>query len=119
MEITPALIERVDDELRCIHLNDRFKFVKAQLDKIRPEATFRLKDKDFEEEIEIRYSIPRKFFGEGPIEDIETMINICKNINLHSKYRMQTINISTLKVRAEYYNKEDGTSIRISTLRWH
>lgn len=117
MEVTPALIERLDSELRCIQLNDRFKFVKAQLDKTRPEATFRFKDKDFEEDIEIKYSIPQKYFGENPIEDIETMINICKNINLHSKYKMQTINISTLKVKAEYYNKEDGTSIRVSTLR--
>lgn len=117
MEITPELVERLDDELRCIHLNNRFKFVKAQLDKSRPEATFKLKDKVSEEDIEIRYSIPSKFFGESPISDIETMINICKNINIHSKYKMQTINISPLKVKAEYYNNEDGTSIRISTLR--
>lgn len=118
MEITQELIERVDIELRCIHLDDRFKFVKAQLDKTRPEATFRYKDKDFDADIEIKYSIPQKFFGAGIVRDIETLINICRSLKLHDKYKMYNLNISSKKYKAEYYNKEDGTSITVSTLRY-
>ena len=117
MELTTEIFEMVDDELRCIQLDNRFKFIKAQLDKPRPEATFMYKDNDSEVDMEIKYSVPKKFFGAGVVKDIETLMNICKSIHINANYKMQNINIGTRKVKGEYYNKQDGTSITISTLR--
>lgn len=117
MEITPELIIRVDEDLRCICINENFKFVKARLDKDRPELLFRYKDKDFDIETEIKYSVPAKFLGSGVVRDIENLINICKNLKLNNNYKMHNLNISTKKYKAEYYNHEDGTSITVSTLR--
>lgn len=120
MEITPAIISKIDEDLRCISLNDNFKCIRALLDKERPELLFKYKGKDngLDIDIEIKYSIPAKFIGAGDIKGIENLIVICKNLKFNNNYKMHNLNISAKKYRAEYYNSQDGTSITISTLRY-
>jgi len=114
--ITPNLITNIDKEFRGLKVDRGYKLIKANLDKIRTvEATYRFKSPEEKRDIEVSFCIPRHFIRqENPIADIGTLSKICYGLTLNDNYTMERLKISNEKIKAEYFNSFDSTTIKIT-----
>ncbi|WP_195251055.1 hypothetical protein [Romboutsia sp. 1001713B170207_170306_H8] len=112
-------IEVIDSAFRGIIADDKYKLVKANLNKGRyVEATYKYKNKYIDREIELNFLIPRFYIGDNdPIADIGTLSSVCRGLKLHDNYYMDNLRISKEKIDVEFYNKLDFTRISVRTLR--
>ncbi|MGX4598939.1 hypothetical protein [Faecalimicrobium sp. JNUCC 81] len=112
-------IEIIADAFIGIKAHSKFKLIKADLDKSRyVEATYRYKNKEENKDIELTFSVPRFYISnEDPIVDIGTLSTICRNLSLHDNYYMNCLNISNEKIKAEFFNRFDNTTIKVKTSR--
>ena len=105
-------------EMRGIQLDSNYKLIKTNLEKPRVEATYKYKDIDRDEHIEVKFCIPKFYIGDSdPIVDIKTLDNICRGLSLHENYYVDAVNIGREKKRVEYFNFADRTSIKVTTRR--
>lgn len=104
---------------RGIRAGKEYKLIKANLDKYRTvEATYRYKSRELNKDIELTFSIPRFFLNyEDPIVDIGTLSDICRSLELNESYVIECLNISSEKIRVEFFNKFDYTSMKITIPR--
>lgn len=117
--ITPEVISSIDNMFRGIRAGKEYKLIKANLDKSRTvEATYRYKSRELNKDIELTFSIPRFFLNyEDPIVDIGTLSDICRSLELNESYVIECLNISSEKIRVEFFNKFDYTSMKITIPR--
>jgi hypothetical protein len=118
MKIENRLLTSIEDNFRGLALHNEFKLIKTNFDKRRVEATYKHKDRDMCVEMEIKFFIPRFHLGyEDPIEEIGTLSDICRSLTIHENYEMQALNVGKEKISAEFFNIQDSTSIKVTTLR--
>lgn len=119
--IDPDVITNIDNMFRGTRAGKEYKLIKANLDKPRTvEATYKYKSRELNKDIELTFSIPRFFINnENPIVDIGTLSDICRGLELNDNYVMECLNISSEKVKVEFFNRFDYTGIKITTPRYN
>lgn len=118
MKIEQKLLTSIEDKFRGLGLHDEFKLIKTNFDKRRVEATYKHVDRDMGVNMEMKFFVPKHYVSvHCPVEDIGTLAKICRGLRVHDLYEMHKMNITTETISAEFYNYDDGTSIKIKTLR--
>lgn len=113
--IKPEIISKINSILKDLKVDKHYKLIKANLERVRSvEATYRCFEGN-REDYEVAFSIPRYYMQEeNPIDDIKALSSICKNIVLNSKYSLERLRISDEKIKAEYFNNFDSTTMKVT-----
>lgn len=118
MKIEKDLLTSIENSFRGMKLHSGFKLIKTNFDKRRVEATYKHKDKEMCVEMEMQFFIPRFYLGqEDPIQEVVTLTNICRGLFVNENYEMYGLNITRETIKAEFFNPNDSTSIKVKTLR--